>query len=575
MTMEYFIQYILSAFGWVLPFIILLGLLIFVHELGHFAVAKFFNVHVEVFSLGFGKKIFSFVRNGTTYCVSLFPLGGYVKMFGDDPTQNVDPEKQKISFLHKPVSQRIAIVLAGPLMNFFFAILIFALVAMIGERVNIPITGDILENTKAYEVGFRPGDKILKVNHQDVEYWHEVGEFIESNPNHSIEFLVQREHNSEITTVKAIPSLTDNPNILSTKEQIGQIDGLTIIGKASTIGIDNPNTIAYEIGLRTGDRVVKINSEAIEFWRLFKEKLIPLISKQEPFELIIERPLEDFNQTESLTFSVSSEQLKSLALNHSLEDLSDNEILNAFGIYDPELFLSAISDHSPAKIAGFQKGDRILSVNQTPAENWNDIISGVTAYSKEKQPISFTLSRKGESLQMSVVPKMTSHMTMQGSEEERYTIGIVNHLERLPGHTVTRRTLNPITATVRGIDKSWKITVMTMVSFVRIIQNKISPKNLGGFIAIGQAASQTFKIGITYFLQMMALISINLFILNLLPIPILDGGHLVFFIIEAIKGSPVSLKKMEIAQQVGLLMLIMLMVFALFNDFVRLFHSPF
>jgi len=126
-------------------------------------------------------------------------------------------------------------------------------------------------------------------------------------------------------------------------------------------------------------------------------------------------------------------------------------------------------------------------------------------------------------------------------------------------------------ALVRGWDRTLEITKMTVVSFLRLIQTKISPKNIGGVISIGQAASETYKAGITSFLQMMAVISVNLFILNLLPIPVLDGGHLVFYTIEAIKGSPLSLRKMEIAQQVGLVVLMSLMVFALFNDFTRLF----
>jgi regulator of sigma E protease len=120
------------------------------------------------------------------------------------------------------------------------------------------------------------------------------------------------------------------------------------------------------------------------------------------------------------------------------------------------------------------------------------------------------------------------------------------------------------------MQKTWDVTAMTVLSFLRLIQNKISPKNIGGVISIGQAASETFKIGYVHFLQMMAIISVNLFVLNLLPIPVLDGGHLLFYSIEAIRGAPVSMRKMEIAQQVGLVVLMSLMVFALFNDFSRL-----
>ncbi|MCB0363080.1 MAG: site-2 protease family protein, partial [Bdellovibrionales bacterium] len=130
----------LSAIG---PFLILLGLLIFVHELGHFLVAKWCGVKVEVFSLGFGKKILKYRRGETTYCISMIPLGGYVKMYGDDPTAEIPPEEKARAFLYKPVAQRIAIVLAGPLMNFFFAIPLFMAVGLNGEQVPGPIAGDI------------------------------------------------------------------------------------------------------------------------------------------------------------------------------------------------------------------------------------------------------------------------------------------------------------------------------------------------------------------------------------------------------------------------------------------------
>jgi regulator of sigma E protease len=151
----------------ILPFIVLLGLLIFVHEMGHFLVAKFFGVRVEVFSLGFGKKILKYKKGDTTYCLSLIPLGGYVKMFGDDPNAPIAPEEQKYSFTHKPVSQRIGVVIAGPLMNFFFAILVLFVVALIGQNGRAPIIGDVIPGTSAYESGFRSGDQILSVAGHD------------------------------------------------------------------------------------------------------------------------------------------------------------------------------------------------------------------------------------------------------------------------------------------------------------------------------------------------------------------------------------------------------------------------
>ncbi|MEI7973198.1 MAG: RIP metalloprotease RseP, partial [Bdellovibrio sp.] len=163
-----------SGYTTIVPFIILLGILIFVHEMGHFLVAKWCGVRVEVFSLGFGKKILQYKKGDTNYCISLIPLGGYVKMFGDEVGAQLSASEKKFSFSHKSVGQRIAIVLAGPLMNFFFAILVFALVAFRGEDFRKPVLGDISSSSHAYDLGFRSGDEILRVNTAQIKTWDEV-----------------------------------------------------------------------------------------------------------------------------------------------------------------------------------------------------------------------------------------------------------------------------------------------------------------------------------------------------------------------------------------------------------------
>lgn len=173
--MDQLFAFLQNSVAYLVPMIVLLGLLIFVHELGHFLVAKYYKVRVEVFSLGFGPKIFKFKRGDTTYAISAIPLGGYVKMFGDDPTADVPDEQKSVSFTHKPVGQRIAVVLAGPLMNFGFAVLIFAVVALIGERTLAPKLGDIDPKSDAYAAGFRSGDVIKKIDGEtrhSKRLWH-------------------------------------------------------------------------------------------------------------------------------------------------------------------------------------------------------------------------------------------------------------------------------------------------------------------------------------------------------------------------------------------------------------------
>lgn len=275
----------LSAIG---PFLILLGLLIFVHELGHFLVAKWCGVRVEVFSLGFGKKILKHKRGDTTYCISVVPLGGYVKMYGDDPTAEVPAEEQNRAFLYKPVSQRIAIVLAGPMMNFLFAIPLFIAVGLNGEKVPGTEIGDIETDSAAYEAGFRSGDKILSVEGEDVLYWHQVDERIKSSPEREIEFRILRPETEGDIFVKATPVWVPNDNILSLDNQVARIPGLTTIGRASIIGIKDGASPASVAGLKTLDIVSSVNGQTVNSFREMA------------------RVFEDLTAQEQITFKVRS-----------------------------------------------------------------------------------------------------------------------------------------------------------------------------------------------------------------------------------------------------------------------------
>ena len=209
------IDLIQQAFGFIVPLAILLGLLIFVHELGHFSVAKFFGVRVETFSIGFGKKIWERTKGDTTYCLSLIPFGGYVKMYGDDPTADIPESEKQYSFLHKSVWQRIGVVLAGPLMNFFFAILVFALIALVGEDKPIAKVGEIQPGTAAHIMGLQAGDEILKVNGKSVSLMEEVQSLVEKNANAKITMTIKRHGSEQEMELQGETLIVENPNILS------------------------------------------------------------------------------------------------------------------------------------------------------------------------------------------------------------------------------------------------------------------------------------------------------------------------------------------------------------------------
>ena len=348
----------------IIGIIIVLGVLIFFHELGHFLCAKAFGVGVEKFSLGFGPKLVSKTVGRTEYCISAIPLGGFVKMVGEQPDEEIDPADQPLSFTHKSVGRRMIIVAAGPVFNFVLAVLIFFFVFGIsGLMVLQPVIGE----------------------------------------------------------VKA----------------------------------DSPGQAA---GLQAGDRIVGIGGETIENW----SEMAQVIS---------------------------------------------------------------------------ESGGRALNV---------------------------VVERGKETIEMQIAPEKQSLENIFGETQHRFVIGIT-----AAGETSTKR-LGPVEAFKESILRTYLIAKLTIVSVVKLIQGAVSVKTLGGPIMIAQMAGEQAEQGAVNLLFFIALVSINLGILNLLPIPVLDGGHLMFFSIEAITRRPVSLKTREIAQQVGILLLMMLMVFVFYNDIMRI-----
>ncbi len=555
--MDILLSYLNTGLSVVIPFVLLLGILIFVHELGHFMVARWCGVRVEVFSLGFGKKILKVKRGDTVYALSLIPLGGYVKMFGEQPGDHIKEEDKAVSFTHKNVWQRIAIVIAGPLMNFFFAIFLFFIVAMTGESAHRPVVGDIKADSAAYRSGFRSGDQLLKINEQQtIESWEDFQKFLSLQESHDLNFRIQVQHEGssqpEVLTVSA--QAKPNPNILSRFAYVAEVDGMTALAKATSLGVPN-NSPLYVLGLRTGDSIVSVNGKKVELWRDLEPRMAALDAK-EPLTLEVsgirdaEKEPKTFTLTLAPTKSITSYSLASLKVESS------------------ELYLARVMEKSPAEDAGLKAGDRILSINGQGVNQWEDVLNNIKSFDG-KNAVGLLVRRGSEDLKLAITPKMSSQPTQFGGEEKRYTIGIFPYANLTDSDLISIKAANVGIGLSRGFSHTWDFSVMTVLSFVRLLENKISPKHIGGVLSIGQAASESFKMGFGYFLQMMALISVNLFVLNLLPIPVLDGGHLLFYIIEAVKGAPVSLKKMEIAQQVGLAILMSLMVFALFNDFTR------
>lgn len=543
----------------IIPFFLLLGVLIFVHELGHFSVAKFFGVRVETFSIGFGKKILSFKKGDTTYALSLFPLGGYVKMYGDNPEAEIPEDQKKYSFLHKPVSQRFAIVFAGPFINFAFASVLFAMIAMIGEPVPAPVVGDIEVNSAAYQAGFRSGDNIQGINGKPIQNWLELEKTIQEQPNEKLQVNVLRDGNT--LNLSAETTQGKNKNILSLESTVGTIEGLHNLAILPVVGVAY-HGIGAKNGLKTFDEILAVNDTPVKLY----SQLAPAVTAELKTSDSITLKVKTFNEPGA------SERLISIPA--SVFQNSTESVLNTLGVESTELYIYRLQTDSPAEKAGLKPGDKLLQINQTNLNEWEQVIKVVREFDPKNKFFEFIIYRQGQRMQFDITPELSENlMTAVGTTEDRYTIGVSPAFFQTLAERTKLQTLNPFKAAWIGVEESLNWSGMILVSIWRLIDGTVSAKNIGGVISIGRVASQSFEAGLIAFIKMMAILSINLFLLNLLPIPVLDGGHLVFFSIEALKGSPISLKKMEIAQTVGFILLMSLMVFSLYNDVTNYLQS--
>jgi regulator of sigma E protease len=343
--------------------IIVLGILVFVHELGHFLLAKKLGVGVLTFSLGFGPKIFWKKIGETQYQIAAVPLGGFVKMIGENPEEEVKEELRDRSFSNQPVWKRALIIGAGPFFNFFLAIVLFSTINLFGIPYSPPKVGEV------------------------------------------------------------------NPGL-------------------------------------------------------------------------------------------------------------------------------------PAEVAGLKKGDLILSIDGQEIKKWEDL-SRIIRSSQGKE-LMLRVKRNGETLEIRVTPKPSSVKNLFGEEVSTFVIGITHSGE------VLIEKVNPLVALGNGFIQTYQGIKLTLVGIVKLIQGVIPGKTIGGPILIAQMAGEQARRGLLSLALFMAILSINLGVINLFPIPILDGGHFLFLTLEAILRKPVSIRKMEIAQQIGLTLIILLMLFAFYNDLIRI-----
>lgn len=445
----------MSSLWYVFSFLIVICVLVFIHEYGHFWAARKCGIKVSRFSIGFGKVLWSKTdKHGTEFALSMIPLGGYVSML-DSRAGEVPNELRGQDYSAKPVWQRAFVIAAGPLANFIFAILAYWLIYMVGVPTVKPVIGSVAPDSIAAQAGLQADMQIRAVDGKAVEDWTNV--------------------NMLLTTKVGTPTVT-----------------LTL------------------------------------------------------------SPFDQPQQVKEIRLDLSSWQY----------DPQQQAAFTALGMMpktgEVELTISKISENSPASRAGLRIGDKILAVDGQ-AQQWQELVT--TIRSHLNQPLTFTIERAQQQLTLSITP--------QANAEGQTYIGFSPTFHPLPQQYRTELKYDILSALQQGLEKTLELSVVIIKLVGKLLSGDISIKNIGGPISIAQGAGVSLDSGLVYYLSFMALISVNLGIMNLFPLPVLDGGQLLFLAIEAVRGKPVTEKVREIFLRIGITLLLMLTVFSLFNDIIR------
>ncbi len=516
-------------------FIIFLGPLVFFHELGHFLFARLFGVRVEVFSIGFGPKLFKKKWGDTEYAVSIIPLGGYVKMYGDDPfnKDEIPEADRKFSFTHQNKFARFWIVMGGPLANFILAFVIFFALLILGERIPEIKIGSLPAGTTLYENGLRTGDVLVRVNGNDV--YNPSDLMVDGNSAVTALTIKRNEEIKELAVNlpggKFFDEVVQYPPFLRKPYLVDQS------GNKFALGLAKEN-----VDLKTSIEELA-NLNAVKVFYL--------------------HPLDKTHDLAADEVKKTDVPVKEIKVAFS-DVTSLFKALEAQGLRPLDLMVRNVNMNSPADKVGIKSDDIFVSIEGEKVFTFQELRSKLQTINKT--PVVVEVLSKGVLKKVNVSPEVTM---MEGKSVK--LLGVESTIEILRTNFVLTKSKGIISSTQTAVVRTWDSMKKTVDGFVKLISNQVSLKSIGGPLAIGKVAHDSFNTSLSYFFQLMALISVNLGVINLFPIPVLDGGHIMFIVLEILNGGPLSRRKMEIAQQVGLSVLFMLMAGAIFNDVTRFF----
>jgi len=548
----------------VLYFLLLVGVLVMVHELGHFVAAKLLDVKVLRFSIGYGRPLVRLKLRETEYQIGVFPIGGYVRILGiETPQPDGKPQRNEDlgrSFASRPLWQRLVIVFAGPAANLVLPVIIYFVFFAGHTALPAAVIGDVLDHGAAQRAGIEPGDRILEIDGTAIRYWEEIEDAVRAAPGKELHLRVQRNgrvFERYLTPIEETVRSRDG----ATARQ-GRV-GITHSPFIPLIGVIDPGSPAARSGLRTGDLIISVHGQAVRNWG------------------DVQRSLGKIPRRTSLAYFRGTEvpglpQIQLLA--PGFADLvprppdSAPELRTYTGLEHAEMFIAHVDAGSPADAAGLKPGDLIVALDDKPVLHWMDLEQRLQADPDKAFKLTWKrqVASKTELVHADVTQVQRKQLDDYNHTITRLVFGARNDIDRGRGATV------PIEgrfgyALGKAFERTGE-TIATMVhGFLQILSGDTPREALGGPLTILRAASVSGNQGWDSFLLMLALISVNLGLLNLLPIPMLDGGHLLVFAIEGTRRKPLSQLARERIQLVGLILIVLITLLAAGNDIMRFF----
>ncbi len=538
--------------------IILISSLIFVHELGHFLFAKAFGVKVLTFSLGFGPKVLRFRGRETEYCISLIPLGGYVRMLEAAKSDVVLPEDRRRTFESLPMYKRIVVVLAGPAMNLLFPVLLYFAV-FVGDGPFLPPTVGVVLPGHPADGKLLPGDRIMSVNGEEVATFDEVKRIITKSPAKLLHFRVFR--NNRHVDVEVTSEDTVEKRELDITERVGSV-GIQPSAPTPVIGVSNPESPAYRAGLRTFDIITNVGGLPVRRFQDLTEAFRDNGGETLPITYL--RPVAVPNALGGLA-DVAVLEAGVVALT---PDAAGTTLFERTGMELADLYAAVVPEDSYFYKAGLRPGDKVLKLDEEPVAAWSTFRERVMAQPDRPHRIDYQAARDGVVRSGTFQVRREDFTDDHGQSFSYYVLQIQHWVPLAPEERVEHSA--PVRyALEKAVEETADVTHFVLVGIVRLIEGRISLKSLSGPITIYEVAGEEGRKGADHFIWVMALISINLGLFNLLPIPVLDGGHLLFFAIESILRRPLPLRIRELAHVVGMAILVGLTLLAFKNDLQR------